>query len=248
MAECAFDLALAEWADREWEELANTPEFETSKKHERAMERIFKRYDRNTRKLRSRLDTKVGSVTKKVLIAVLAIFLALIAGCSAAYFISHSFRNTVYPDCVEIFLYNGTDNYTTTFENTYYLSDLPEDYTIIRYNNTYSSKSLLYQNTKTGKLVMFKYGVKSDYCYPIYFDTESGKLSEIEINGSIGLCYENDKMPQSGINNLFGSLREKNDNSKINACIWDNGDYIFEVYSDLTKKDTLDLAKSSKVL
>lgn len=248
MAECAFDLILEEWADREWEELANSPEFETSKKHERAMKRIFKRYERNTRKFRLRSAVKVGSVTKKVLIAVLALFLALIAGCAATYFIS-GFRNTVYPEGISLFLYNGTDNSPTTLENFYYLSGLSEDYTVVHKGDGDTYKSFFYRNTQTGKLVMFRYGVKSRYEeLPTWFDTESGKLSEIKINGSCGVYYENDRTPSAGINNLFGMFRDYDDRSNINSCVWDNGDYIFEVYSDLPKKDIMNLAKSAKVL
>lgn len=247
MAECEFDLILEEWADREWEELADATEFETSKRHDRAMKRIFKRYERNTRKLRPRPAVKVGSVTKKVLIVVLAVFLALIAGCSAAYFMS-GFRNTVYADCVEIFLYNGTDNCPNTLEKTYFLSGLSEDYEIVQYNNTTCCKSALYRNTKTDRRIRFKYCVKSYYNIPMYFDTENGELSEIEINGSYGLYHENRKPSESEAFRLLELYPINSDNSKINSVIWDNGDYIFEIYSDLSKKDTLDLAKSAKVL
>ena len=247
MAECAFDLALEEWADREWEELADAPEFEISKKRERAMKRIFRLYERNTRKFRPRPDVKVGSVTKKVLIAVLAVFLALIAGCAATYFIS-GFRNMVYPEGISLFLYNGTDNCPSTLENTYYLSKLSEDYSVVHKSDGDVYRSFLYQNTQTGKLVMFRYGVKSRYeVLPTWFDTESGKLSEIKINGSYGVYYENDRTPHIGINNLFGAFRDHDDTSNINSCVWDNGDYIFEIYSDLPKKDIMNLAKSTKV-
>ena len=244
MAECAFDMILEEWLAKEWDEFSDVPEFETSKKHDRAMKRIFKRYERNTRKMRPRSDVKVGSVTKKILIAVLALFLALIAGCAATYFISHGFRSSVYPDAVEIFLYNGTDNCPNTLENTYYLSGLPEDYEIIRTNNTTSDKSVLYRNTQTGQLITFEYSVKSNYFYPIYFDTENGRLSEIEINGGYGLYHEYRGQSETDTVALYNDYYH----SKDNICIWDNGDYIFEIRGNLPKKDMINLAKSAKVL
>ena len=249
MAECAFDLALEEWADREWEELANAPEFDISKKRERAMKRIFRLYERNTRKFRPRPAVKVGSATKKILIAVLAVFLALIAGCSAAYFISHGFESTVYANYVEISLYNGIDDCPSILENSYYLSGLSEDYTVVHKSDTDAYKSFLYRNTQTGKLVMFGYGVKSRYeVIPEWFDTENGKLSEFKINGNYGLYYEGEKTSIVTVNNLFGAFRDYNDHSNINSCLWDNGNYIFEIYSDLPKKDIVNLAKSAKVL
>lgn len=247
MAECEFDLILEEWADREWEELANAPEFETSKRHDRAMRRIFKRYERNTRKLRPHPEVKVGAVTKKVLIVVLAVFLALIAGCAATYFIS-GFRGTVYADCVEIFFYNGIDNCPNDIESAYYLSELSEDYEIMQYNNTPDCKSTLYRNTKTDQRIRFKYCVKSRYNIPMYFDTENGKLSEIEINGCYGLYHENFKPSESEAFRLLELYPINSDNCIINSFIWDNGDYIFEIYSDLPKKDVMNLAKSAKVL
>lgn len=248
MTECAFDLALEEWADREWNGLADTPEFEISAGHERAMKRIFRRYDRNTRKLRPHSDVKVGIATKKVLIAVLAVFLALIAGCAATYFISHSFNSTVYADCVEVYFYNGIDNCPVDLENTYYLSGLSEDYEIIQKNCNTREKSAFYRNTRTGELIMFKYSVKSKFFYPIYLDTENGRLSEIEINGSYGLYLENGESLEAGINNLFRLYSEDSGCGNINSLIWGNGDYVFEIYSDLPKKDIIDLAKSTKVL
>ena len=248
MAECAFDLILKEWLTREWDELGNTSEFETSKRHDRVMKRIFKRYERNTRKLRPHPDVKVGSATKKVFIAVLALFLALLAGCAATYFIS-GFRNTVYSEGISLFLYNGIDNSPTTLENTFYLSELSEDFTVVHKSDWDNHKSFLYRNTQTGKLVMFRYSVKSRYEeLPTWFDTESGKLSEIKINENSGVYYENDRTPHIGINNLFGMFRDYNDHSNINSCVWDNGDYICEVYSDLSKKEIMNLAKSTKVL
>lgn len=247
MSECAFDLILAEWAESEWEEYADAQEIKTSKKHDRAMQRIFKRYEKNTRKLRP--NFKVSSVTKRTLIVVLAVFLALIAGCSAAYFVSHGFSSAVYPDCVEIFLYNGKDNCPNTLENKFYLSGLPEDYKIIQTTDTSSNKSTLYQNEQTGQLVMFEYGVKSTYyCSPMFFDTENGRLSEIKINDNYGLYQENGKPPKKYITGIFRFFHEDSDYSNINSCIWDNGDYIFEIYSDLPKKDIVNLAKSAKIL
>lgn len=248
MAECAFDMILEEWDDREWEELADVPEFKTSKKHDRAMRRVFRLYERNTRKLRPRPDVKVGNAAKRVLIVVLAVFLALIAGCSATYFIS-GFRSTVYADCVEISFYSGLDDCPKTLENTFYLSGLSENYTVVHKSDTDTYRSFLYRNTQTGKLVMFRYGVKSRYeNLPTWFDTDNGSLSEIMINGNSGLYYEGEKTPHRRINNLFGAFRDYHDHSTIYSFMWDNGDYIFEVYSDLPKKDIMNLAKSAKVL
>ena len=47
---------------------------------------------------------------------------------------------------------------------------------------------------------------------------------------------------------MFKLLQIESGYSTTNFCVWSNNGYIFEVYSDLPKNDTLALAKSTKVL
>ena len=102
MSECVFATILQEWAENEWGGYADVPEFKTSKKHDRAMKRIFKLYDKNTRHLRPQSEIRMITIRRRIIVALLVIILAVITGFTAAYFISRAFavkftKNT--PNC-----------------------------------------------------------------------------------------------------------------------------------------------------
>ena len=88
MTDSVLKSLLEESFEREWAAYANAPEFKTSKKHNRAMNRNFKRYEKNTRKLYSQSTVKFRNIPRRTMIAVLVIILAVLAGCAATYFIS----------------------------------------------------------------------------------------------------------------------------------------------------------------
>ena len=229
MIECTFDQILADWAKSEWEEFADAPEFITSKKHDRAMKRIFKRYERNVKKLRQRSDIRIRNIRRRVTVVVLVIIVAVLSGCAAAYFISQSFRGNVHSDNTELFPII-LDNCQTVIEEKYYLSELPDSFEILYTNSTPFYEFVSYQNEQTGQTIDFKQYVKSKFGSS-HYNTENGKLFEVEINGHSGVF-----------------LDVSDDKQNYTGVIWDNGDYILELVGDLDKNGLLNLAKSAKVL
>lgn len=227
MIECTFDQILKDWAKSEWEEFADAPEFKTSKKHDRAMKRIFKRYERNVKKLRPRSGIGMRSVRRRIAIVVLAIIFAVLSGCTAAYFISQSFQGKVYNDNTELRPIN-IDNCPTVIEEKYYLSEVPEGFEIFKTDSDPFSEYICYKNEQTEQSFTFEQWVKSEYS--VHYNTEKGDLVEVEINGYSGVLLDlsNDERPSANL-------------------VWDNGDYILELFGSLTKNDILELAKSAKI-
>lgn len=228
MSECAFDLILEEWAESEWEEYADAPEFKTSKKHECAMKRIFKLYDKNTRHLHLHSETRIITIRRRITVALLLIILAVITGFTAAYFISQGFRGEVHSDNTEL-LPIIMENCPTVIEDKYYLSELPEGFEIISTRSDPFSMTTIYKNNQTGQTISFHQSVKENYS--VHYNTEKGELVEVEVNGHNGVFLE-----------------IIIDNKSLTGITWDNGDYILEISSTLSKSSLINLAESAKVL
>ena len=228
MGECVFDIILLEWAESEWEEYADAPGFKTSKKHDRAMKRIFKLYDKNTRHLRPQSEIKTREIRRRIMVALIVIILAVITGFTAAYFISQSFRGEVHKDNTELFPIN-IENCPTFIENEYYLSELPTGFEKTSTRLNPYSMAVMYENNKTGQTITFEQWVKPGFD-SMRFNNEKGSLIEVEINGHNGVILEN------------------SDNKNYCDLIWDNGDYILHIYGDLPKNELMNLAKNAKLL
>ncbi|MCH5203818.1 MAG: DUF4367 domain-containing protein [Oscillospiraceae bacterium] len=229
MTDSVLRSLLEESFEREWASYANAPEFKTSKKHDRVMNRIFKRYEKNTRKLYSQSTTTVRNLSRRIMIAVLVVILAVLAGCAATYFISQSFRGEVYSDNTELFPIN-LEGCPTTIEQKYCLPDIPEGYEVLQTSSTPFSTHISYINEQTGQTISFSQYVKGSFD-SIHYNTEKGELVEVEINGHYGLFLD------------------ISDEENICSCvIWDNEDYILELYGNLAKNEILDLAYYAKVL
>lgn len=229
MSECVFDTILQEWAENEWEGYADIPEFKTSKKHDRAMKRIFKLYDKNTRHLRPQSEIRIITIRRRITVALLVIILAVITGFTSAYFISRGFRGEVHSDNTELFPID-TENCPTIIEYEYYLTGLPEEYEVISTGSDPFSRDTIYENKQTGQTIVFKQWIKPEYD-SIHLNSEKAELVEVEINGHAGVFLSVD---QDEYNHTF--------------VMWDNGDYILELSGDLPKDMLMDLAKSAKVL
>ena len=229
MSEITFAYVIEEWAKRDWESYADTPEIKTSKKHNRAMQRIFKRYERNTRKFRPHLEIRIRTIRRRITVALLVIILAVITGFTAAYFISQSFRGKVHSDSTELFPID-TENCPIVIEERYYLPELPEGFELLSSSPTPFSETIIYKNDLTGQTITFGQWTKPDFD-STHYNTEKGELVEIEINGHSGVL-----------------LDVSTDTRNATIVIWDNGKYILELFGNLTKSDLLDLAKSAKKL
>ncbi len=229
MSESIFASIIEEMAERELASYADMPAFETSKKHDRAMKRIFKLYDKNTRHLRPQSEIRAMTIRRRLTVALLVIILAVITGFTAAYFISQGFHGKVYREYTELFPID-TENCPTIIEDKYYLPELPEGFEVFDTDSTPFYEYIAYENRQTCQTITFEQRVKSKFD-PIHFNTEKGKLVEVEINGHAGVFidFSNDELNSSHV-------------------IWDSGEYIIILSGDMPKNSLLNLAKSAKVL
>ena len=228
MSESILKSILEESARLEWEKYENVPEHKFSFKHRLAMKRIFKLYEKNTRAIHSAAQPKRFRLTRKTaLTAIVIIFLAALAGCTAAYFISQSFQGDVHKEFTRIFPIN-TENCPTTIEEKYYLSELPEGFEVLETDSTPYYEYVIIKSTSTGQTFSFKQIVKSDFD-TTHLNTEHHKIEEVVINGHVGL-----------------GIDFSDSNRTHSLLLWDNGDYILEISSDLPLNELYNLVKTTK--
>lgn len=229
MSESIFASIIDEMAERDLARYAEISAFKTTKKHDRAMQRIFKRYERNTRRLRPQNEIRVRNVQKRIIVALVVIILAVFTGFTAAYFISRSFQGEVHKDNTELFPID-MENGPTVIEDKYYLSELPEGFEEDYSDTTPYYKFIRYENRHTGQTITFKQWTKS-YFDPVHYNAKTDELEEVDINEHCGIF-----------------LDLSNDELNRTLLIWDNGDYIIEISGKLSKEDMIDLAKSAKII
>lgn len=228
MSESILKSILEESARLELEKYDNIPDVKFSLKHRLAMKRIFKLYEKNAAAIRREAVSKPIKrrlTWKTVLTAVAIVFLAVLTGCTAAYFISQDFCGIVHSDNTELFVTNA-DNCPSTIENKYYLPELPDEFTLLQADSTQWEVYTSYIHPSSGKTITFEQNVKKDFPH-IHFNTEKSDFQEVDINGHCALLLEYTSIDCS--------------------VIWDNGDYVLMLCGNLDKNTLLDLAKTIKV-
>ena len=232
MSESVLKSILEESARLEWVKYENAQEHVFSKKHERKMKHAFKLFERNDCKLKPYTGSKPHyhfRFTKRNIIVLLAvIFLAALAGCGVTYFTSKNFYGKVNADNTELFVIN-TENCPSTIEDKYYLPCLPDGYEVLGTDSTPFYEWISYENPATEQTLTFCQFAKVSFD-STHYDTENQKFQEININGHSGLCLD---YSSQGYNYA--------------VIVWDNGDYILELYGETSKNELYDLAKTAKV-
>lgn len=232
MSESVLKSILEESARLEWAKYENAQEHVFSKKHERKMKHVFKLFERNDCKLKPYTGSRPHyhfRFTKRNIIVLLAvIFLAALAGCGVTYFTSKNFYGKVNADNTELFVIN-TENCPSTIEDKYYLPCLPDGYEVLGTDSTPFYEWISYENPATEQTLTFCQFAKVSFD-STHYDTENQKFQEININGHSGLCLD---YSSQGYNYA--------------VIVWDNGDYILELYGETSKNELYDLAKTAKV-
>lgn len=230
MLEQMLDAVLTEYYDHT---LANVDilEHQFSRRHERAMKRIFKRYEINAAYLHSEWKTehtkiKYKNAGKRILIALVLVFLGLITGFTLIYFNSQSFRGDIYNDNTNLFAVN-TENCPTAIEEKYRLTNLPNGFEIVEIDNTDISIYTKYKDSSS-KVFSFTQYVKGEF--DLHIDNEHGNLEVIDINGQEGLILDHCDSAHDFI-----------------SLVWDGKDYVFELTGALSREEALLLAKSIEI-
>ena len=230
MNEITLDEIVIAAHDAEFSQYDNVPEHVFSRKHNRAMKRIFKAYEKQTAFLRNDIIHRKSAVShfrwnrKTVFIMLMVIFLAALVGCSAITYYLGSFKTVVHTDNTQLFPIDLT-GCPQSIEEVYYLSELPSDFELLEESISDISVYTAYINIATGQTITFYQSIKT--AFAPHYNTEKNPLEEISIGESIGIG--------------FGG-------KKRYTVTWDNGDYILEISADLPKLETINLAKSTKVL
>ena len=112
-----------------------------------------------------------------MLIAIVAVFLALLTGCAVAYFISQNFHGEVTSVSTNILPIN-TENCPETIEEIYNISDIPMGFEKISDNSDPFSRTFEYMNSSTKQMIVF-----SQYAKPglgtLNLNTESAEPASV---------------------------------------------------------------------
>ncbi|MCM1333471.1 MAG: DUF4367 domain-containing protein, partial [Eubacterium sp.] len=167
------------------------------------------------------------SPRKKALLIMIAILGAALLTGGAALYNSESFHGLFFHDHIQI-RPNDTETSPETIEVEYYLPEIPAGFRLAEKDATDVDVYYRYEDG-SGKYIIFTQDVKDGYISNP--DNEHSDLTKIHINGLVGYY-----------------LDSSDENSFYFEIFWDNGDYILNVSTNLTKEETLNLAKSAKIL
>lgn len=230
MNEITLDEILVAAHDAEFSQYDNVPKHVFSRKHNRAMKRIFKTYEKQIAFLHSDVMDKRNVIShfrwnrKTVIVMLMVIFLAVLVGCSTIIYYLGGFKAHEYSDNTQLFPIDLADCPQSIGE-VYYLSEIPSDFELLEESISDISVYTAYINSATGQTITFCQSIKT--AFEPHYNTEYSDLEEISIDEHKGI-------------GLGGKMDY--------ILAWDNGDYILEVWADLTKSETINLAKSTKVL
>lgn len=230
MNEIALDEILVAAHDAEFSQYDNAHVHVFSRKHNRAMKRIFRTYEKRIALLHGDAADNRNEIThfrwnrKTVIVMLIVIFLAVLAGCTAIIYCLGGFRTDVYTDNTQLFPIDLTDCPQSIGE-VYYLSEIPRGFELLDESVSDISVYTAYVNSATGQTITFRQSIKT--VFEPHYNTEYYDLEEISVGNHIGICLEG-----NGICNIA----------------WDNGDYILEIRADLAKTEAINLAESTKVL
>ena len=216
-----FKNILQEMCDEEFAEYETSNEHKFSLKHRRKMKKLFREYDK---KYASDVSDKKMVQSRRSIAAVIIAATIFIVSCVTVGALTIGFRHIQKSDHTEIFNIDY-ENAPQTIEYLYYISDLPDEYKLIDSDVDIDISAGYFYETEDGRIFKFNQVVKS--VYKSYINTEKYKMEEVVIDNKNGvyITFENESL-----------------------LVWDNGDYVLEIYSDFTKDNMIDLAKSAKIM
>ncbi len=228
MSETEFKAILEQVCAAKFSLPEEAPEHRFSYRHKRNMERILASVDSAPNEVTARRTVQKRSLKRCIIIAAVLVFLAAFVGFTMPYFISQNFRGDVHREYTRIYPTN-TENCPATIEEKYALPEVPEGFEVYETDSTPFDEYICYKNNQTRQIIVFQQMVKKDFG-TMHLNTEGFQLEEIEINGYSGLYIDFSR------NGHVASW-----------MMWDNGDYVFEIFANLDKESTLDLCKINKM-
>lgn len=230
-----MDELISGYFEKQSAEVDEVPLPKFSLRHRLTMKRIFKLCEHN--KAMSDINAedpcekvlghKQLSFRKRLIIAVaIIVCLAVMTGFVIA-FISGGFNGTVYQDNTHLFAID-TANCPSTIEKEYSLSVVPEGFEMYDVSATSTDITVMYCNPDTEQVLVFGQTVKSKF-HP-HINTEGYDLQETKVNSCNAIYIE--------YINAYGVS---------STVIWDNEDYILELFGDFDNNELRDLAISNEI-
>ncbi len=215
-----FKNILQKACDEEFAEYETSEEHKFSIRHRRKMKKLFREYDK---KCASNVLEKKTIRFRRCIAAVVTAAVVLITLCITVGALTGGFKHIQESDHTEIFNIDF-ENAPQTIEYLYYISALPSEYKLKNSDVNIDISANFAYETDDGHIFSFGQIVKS--AYKGYINTEKYKMEEIIIDNKNGvfIAFENESL-----------------------LVWDNGDYVLEIYGDFTKDEMLVLAKSAKI-
>lgn len=215
-----FKNILQEMCDEEFAEYETSEEHKFSLRHRRKMKKLFREYDK---KYASNISEKKTTRSRRRIAAVAIAATVFIASCVTVGALTIGFRHIQESDHTEIFNIDY-ENAPQTIEYLYYISDLPDEYKLTDSDVDIDISAGFFYETEDGRIFKFNQVVKS--IYKSYINTEKYKMEKVIIDNKNGvfIAFENESL-----------------------LVWDNGDYVLEIYGKFAKNELISLAKSAKV-
>lgn len=235
MNEDIFKEILAKVEECEFAEYDNTPEHKFSLKHRIAMKRIFARFERNVREIQKKELVKTQQVDeykpkfslqqRLLLVMIIIILMTFLVGWVVV-FVSDRFHGTVYRDNTQLTAAK-LENCPQKIEYKYALANIPEGFEIIETNSSVIHVYTLYMNNSTKQTIALRQWVKSEF--DPHYNTEHHVIEEVSANGLSGLCVD-----------------FSDDENSHSLVVWDNEDYILEIWADFDKDFAIKLSNFNK--
>lgn len=221
MSQNEFILALGKSLQKDYRELiqSDIPQYEVSDKFKKKMEKLIK----YQRKPYFRFTCTAGRRAACIIVAVIVLSVSSLS-VDAVYNTIYNFIVKTFSDHDEISYNNDSDSYPETIEEEYVISNIPEGFELTEHHENENMVASVYLNED--KYIMLEQTVK--YGFILNHDNEYSTAENYT-----------DENGQEYIIRIT-------DTADI-AVLWDNGEYIFQIYSNLDKDSVLDLCKNVSV-
>lgn len=190
-------------------------------RHRRMMRKLFKQLETKNKTTNTTQAYHYKPTKKHPSAIIIAIILSVMLSITAAAIAIYSFGFKKQPDHTIAFSEN-IENAPLTIDYRYVIDSLPDGFKEIESTDGTVVCGVKYQNDKS--ILSLKQWVKKKYI--CNYNTEGYEIEEIDVNGHDGFFIT--------INNKM-------------VLVWDNGDYVLELYGTLDKDELLNLSKYTKI-
>lgn len=191
-----------------------------SLRHRRKMKELFRQLEVKEEDKNVSQGYRLHAKKKRPALLIVAIIFSILLSVTAAAYAVYSFGFKKQPDHTIVFSEN-IEKSPSKIECLYVISPLPDGYTKKENSKGHIYADVRYSNEE--KYFILTQKVKKKYI--CRYNTEGYEIEKLDINGCDGFF-----------------VKFKDDN----FLVWDNGDYVLELYGTLDKNELVELAKNVK--